>query len=137
MTAYRALYSESWKQKYMQRKNFELIIPYIEALKKANAPGSVIGFSWDADKCMSIIHVFPGFLNESLSYARPVVLLDAAHLRGVHKGTLYVASVLSGANDVYPIGFMISKGNEDVDVNERGMPDPIITRICTCWCCRY
>ena len=46
----------------MQRKNFELIIPYIEALKKANA-GLVIGFSGDLDKCMSNIHVFPGFMN--------------------------------------------------------------------------
>ena len=98
----------------MHRKIFELIIPYIEAPKKANV-GSVIGFSWDYDKCMSNINVFPGFMNESLSYyVRPVVLLDAAHLKGVHKGTLFVASVLSGgANNVYPIVFMISKGNED------------------------
>ena len=96
----------------MQRKNCELIIPYIEALRKANA-GSVIGYSRDDDKCMSSIHVFSGFMNESLSYVCPIVLLDAAHLKGVHKGTLYVASVLSGANDVYPIGFLISKGNED------------------------
>ena len=27
MTAEQAIYSESWEQKYMQRKNFELIIP--------------------------------------------------------------------------------------------------------------
>ena len=73
----------------------------------------MIGYSRDDDKCMSSIHVFPGFMNESLSYVCPIVLLDAAHLKGVHKGTLYVASVLSGANDVYPIGFLISKGNED------------------------
>ena len=112
MTAYRALHSESKEQKYMQRKNFELIIPYLDSLKKAN-PGSVIGYSRDEDKCMNSIHVFPGFMNESLSYVRPVVSLDAAHLKGVHKGTLYVASVLSGKNDVYPIGFLISKGNED------------------------
>ena len=112
MTAYRALYSESWEQKYMQRKNFELIIPYIDALRKGNA-GWVIGYSQDYDKCMGSIHVFPaGFMNESLSYVPPVVSLDAAHLKGVHKGTLYVVSVLSGANDVYPIGFLISKGNE-------------------------
>ena len=26
--------------------------------------------------------------------------------------------------------------DEDVDVTERCMPDPRITRICTCWCCR-
>jgi hypothetical protein len=62
---------------------------------------------------MSNIHVFPGFMNESLSYVRPVLSLDAAHLKGVHKGTLYVASVLFSANNVHPIGFMISKGNED------------------------
>ena len=97
----------------MQRKNFELIIPYIiEALRNANA-GLVTGYSRDDDKCMSSIHVFPGFMNESLSYVRPVVSLDAAHLKGVHKGTLYVASVLSGANNVYPIGFLILKGYED------------------------
>ena len=112
MTAYRALYSESWKQKYMQRKSLELIILCIEAPMRANA-GSVIGYSWDADKCISSIHVFPGFLNESLLSVRPVVSLDAVHSKGMHKGTLYVASVLSGANDIYPIGFMISKGNED------------------------
>ena len=112
MTAYRALYSESREQKYMQRKNFELIIPYLDALKKANT-GSVIGYSWDDNKCMSSIHVFSGFMNKSLSYMRPVVSLDTAHLKGEYKGTLYVASVLSCTNDVYPIGFLTSKGNED------------------------
>jgi hypothetical protein len=96
----------------MQKKNFELIIPYLDALKKANA-GSVIGYCCDDDKCMSSIHVFPGFMNKSLSYARPVVSLDAAHLKGELKGMLYVASVLPGANDVYPIGFLISKENKD------------------------
>ena len=35
------------------------------------------------------------------------------HLKGVHKGTMYVASVLSGANDVYPIGFMLARGKDD------------------------
>jgi hypothetical protein len=120
----------------MQRKNVELIIPYIEALKKANE-GSVIDLSWDSKKCLSNIHVFPGFMNESLSYVHPVVSLDAAHLQGVHKGTLYVASVLSGANDVYPIGFIYDfkreQGwkyvDEDVDDIEIFMPDPIITGI--------
>ena len=52
-------------------------------------------------------------MKDLLSFVRPVVSLDAAHLRSVHKGTLYVASILSGANEVYPIGGMISAGNED------------------------
>jgi hypothetical protein len=53
-------------------------------------------------------------MKDLLSFVRPVVSLDAAHLRSVHKGTLYVASILSGANVVYPIrGFMILTGYED------------------------
>ena len=95
-----------------QVKNFELIVPYIEQLKKENT-GSVIGCRRDDANHVTDIYVFPGFMNISLSFVRPVVSLDAAHLRSVHKGTLYVASVLSGANEVYPIGFMISTGNED------------------------
>ena len=59
------------------------------------------------------IYIFPGFMNNSLPFVRPVVSLDAAHLRSVHRGTLYVASVLSSANEVCPIGFMIATGNED------------------------
>jgi hypothetical protein len=42
-----------------------------------------------------------------------VLSLDAAHLASAHKATLYVASVLSGANEVYPIGLMFAAINED------------------------
>jgi hypothetical protein len=86
----------------------------IEEMKKNNT-GSVIGYRRDDDNCIADIYIFPGFMNVSLSFVRPVVSLDAAHLKSVHKGTLYVASVLSGANEVYPIGFMISSGNEDCE----------------------
>jgi hypothetical protein len=41
--------------------------------------------------------------------------LDAAHLGSTYKGNLYVASVLSGCNDVFPIGFMKSTENENGD----------------------
>jgi hypothetical protein len=112
MTAYRALNHESRAQTNAQLKNYELIIPYLEALMKCNA-GSEIGYSRDANNCIKDLHVFPGFMNESLQFVRPVVSLDAAHLKSAQKGTLYVASVLSGANEVYPIGFMIAAGNED------------------------
>jgi hypothetical protein len=52
-------------------------------------------------------------MNNSLKFARPVISLDAAHLRSEFKGTLYIASsTLTGANDVFPIGFMIAAGND-------------------------
>ena len=73
----------------MRTKNFQLIIPYLQALKNAN-DGSVIGFTRDSQNHMTEIHVFPGFMNESLSFVRPVVSLNAAHLNDVHKGTRIV-----------------------------------------------
>lgn len=112
MCAYRALNHDSRAQVNAQLKNFQLIIPYLETMKACN-PGSVIGYTRDDDNCLRDVHVFPGFMNGALKFVRPVVSLDAAHLKSQHKGTLYVASVLSGANDVYPVGFMISAGNED------------------------
>jgi Transposase, Mutator family len=53
-------------------------------------------------------------MNNSLEFVRPVISLDAAHLRSEFKGTLYIASsTLTGANDAFLIGFMIAAGNED------------------------
>ena len=132
MSAYRALNSETREQKLMQTKNFQLIIPFLQALMNAN-DGLVISFSPDSENCMTEIHVFPGFMNQSLSFVRPVVSLDAAHLnKGVHKGTMHIASVMSGANDVHPIGFMLARRNEDGStwtsfltfLKQRGLPDP-------------
>ncbi len=96
----------------VERKNFELNVPYIEQLKKEN-PGSVFGCQSNDDHHITDIFVFPGCMKDLLLFVRPVVSLDAAHLRSAHKGTLYVTSILSGANEVYPIGFMIPTGNED------------------------
>ena len=103
MSAYQALKSKTREQKQMQTKNFQLINPYLQALKNAN-DGLVIGFSRNSQNCMTAeIHVFPGFMNKSLSFVHPLVSLNAAHLNGVYKGTMYVASVLSGANDLVAV----------------------------------
>jgi hypothetical protein len=114
MTAYRALSIETSVHRHAAVKNFELIIPLLNAMKKCN-PGSVIGYTRDNDMKLEELHVFPGIMNRALKFVRPVVSLDAAHLRSKYKGTLYVASVLTGCNDIFPIGFMISAGNEDGD----------------------
>ena len=95
-------------------KNFELIVPYLQEMKKCN-PSSVIGYSRVNDTCEILdIHFFPGFVNEVLKFVRPVISVDAAHLKSQYTGTLYIASVKSGHDDVYPLGFMISYANEDL-----------------------
>jgi hypothetical protein len=89
-----------------------MMIPYLEALKKSN-PGLVIGYRRDDNMKLLELYVFPGFMNRVLNYVRPAVSLDAAHLRSALTGTLYIASVSSGNNDAFPIGFMISGGCDD------------------------
>jgi hypothetical protein len=112
MPAYRSLNNQSRAQLRQSSKNFELLPGYLEAMKQLN-PDSVIGYSHDSEKSIKHVHVFPRFMNAALKFVRPVISLDAAHLKSIYKGTMYVASVLSGTNEVYPIGFMISAGNED------------------------
>jgi hypothetical protein len=110
--AYRALNAESGISKDQARKGFQLIIPYLDKIQKTN-PGSVVGYTCNADNCLMEMFIVPGFMNRILQYVRPVISLDAAHLKSVYKGTIYIASVLSGANEVYPIGFLISCDNEN------------------------
>jgi hypothetical protein len=111
--AYRALNTESSAVTQEEILGFQLLIPYLDRMKLAN-PGSLIGYTRNQDATMKELFFFPGFVDEVLQFVRPIISLDAAHLRSKHKGTLFVASVLSGANEVYPIGFMISAGNEDL-----------------------
>ena len=93
-------------------KSFQLVGPYLEELARTN-PGSVLGFTRLATFELQSIHFIPGFMNSALKFVRPVISLDAAHLRSEFKGILYVASVLTGNNDVFPIGVMIAAGNEN------------------------
>jgi hypothetical protein len=93
--------------------NFQLIIPYLDKMWKCN-PLSLVGYTRGTEDCNIIdLHFFPSIANDVLKTVRPVISLDTAHLRSKYKGTLYVASVLSGGNNIYPIGFMIASGNKD------------------------
>ena len=112
MVAWRAINGDVIRRKKAAVMSFQLIIPYLEELRRCN-PSSLIGYSRDQNCNMVDLHFFIPFANDVLKTARPVVALDAAHLRSEYKGVLYIASGLSGGKDVYPIGFMISMGNED------------------------
>jgi hypothetical protein len=90
----------------------DVIVPYLNAMLKRN-PDSVIGYTRRVAFEMVDLYFLPCFVKDVLKYVRPVISLDAAHLRSEDKGMLYIASVLSGNNDIYPIGFMIAAGNED------------------------
>jgi hypothetical protein len=106
-----------WRQKHSNKRKYQKLRDddSVSGGSEISNPSSVIGYTRDDGMRLLYLYIFPGFMNRVLNYVRPDVSLDAAHLRSAHKGTLYVASVLSGNNDVFPIEFMISSGNEDRD----------------------
>jgi len=93
-------------------KSYQLIIPYLEKMKDLN-PDSVSGFSIDDNNCLTGVHFIPGIMNHNLQFVRPVISLDACHLLSSYQGTLFVASTLSAANEIYVVGFQITACNED------------------------
>ena len=112
MSAWGALNVRSVCAREEDDVKYQLVMPYVEEFWCIN-PGAVAGCTRGDDNLLINVHIFPPFMNGSLKHVRPVICLDAAHLNSLEKGTLYVASCLSGANEIYPISFLISKGNED------------------------
>ncbi|KAI2506926.1 MULE transposase domain [Fragilaria crotonensis] len=111
--AYRGLHKDSLMSKHRAKEGYQQMIPYLQQLLKGNA-ASVIEWETNEDHELLQAMVIPGFMDGILKFVRPVISLDAAHMKCAdHVGTLYIASVLSGANEVYPIGFLLSSGNED------------------------
>ena len=54
-------------------------------------------------------------MNNKLRHVRPVMSLDATHLRSVWKGTLFIASVKTGMDEIFPIAFSITTDNENYE----------------------
>jgi hypothetical protein len=109
---YRALgYACALKNEH-NHLSFQLIPPYLNKFVALN-PGSVARFQCDEKKHIERIFLCPGLMQQSLRYVRPVISLDAAHLRSKWEGVLYVASVKSGCDDIYPVAFALMKGNEN------------------------
>ncbi len=63
---------------------------------------------------MKSLCIFLSFTKDSLKFVRPIISLDATHQKSKHKGTLLAATVLSAMNELYPLGFIIYSGNEDL-----------------------
>ena len=102
-----------WKRQQQKKasvKNFQLIVVNLEGMKKFNPTSVIVATRGDGFDILSFL--FPWFFIDVLSFLHPVIILDTAHIRIECNGTLYIASVLSGNDDRYPISFMISTGNK-------------------------
>ena len=80
-------------------KSYELIIPYLNEFKRLN-PGSTAVYDVDENSAITKIFVCPGIMNNKLRYARPIMSVDAAHLSTENKGTLYLACIKTGNDEI-------------------------------------
>ena len=67
MVARRALNNDALQQKQVSVKNFQLIVPYLDKLRKSN-PMSVIGYTRQDTFNIVDLHFFPGFVDKVLNF---------------------------------------------------------------------
>ena len=113
--AYRAVASVAAKRWDEDKVSFQMIIPYLKKFVELN-PGSTIDYSKDDQQRITRLFLCPGIMKTTMMYVRPVMSLDAAHLKSEWKGILYVASVKTAGDRLYPVAIGITQDNE----NENG-----------------
>jgi hypothetical protein len=94
--------------------SFQLIIPYLQTFLKLN-PGSTTKAEMDRQNNIVRLYVCAGMMIASLRFVRPVMSLDAAHLKSKWKGNLYIASVKTACDELYPFAFAIVNENENAN----------------------
>jgi hypothetical protein len=94
--------------------SFQVIIPYMERFKMLNEE-STVKYEVDNDGHINRLFVCPSIMNNAIRYARPVMSLDATHLKSRWKGVMYVASVKTPCNELFPVAMAIMNDNENED----------------------
>jgi MULE transposase domain len=110
---YRAIKAEDVEYDRYDMYSFQLVVPYLDQFKELN-PGSQVHYTLDNGKLDSVF-ICPNIMNTSLRFVRPVMSLDATHLKSKYKGTLYAATVKTGLDEIYTVAFSIEKANECYD----------------------
>ncbi|KAG7344072.1 hypothetical protein IV203_022080 [Nitzschia inconspicua] len=93
--------------------SFQLVGPYVQTFAEQN-PGSTAFMERGSNNRIQRVFVCPSFANDVLMCVRPVISIDAAHMRSEWKGTLYLATVKSALDNLYPVAFAITVDGEDL-----------------------
>jgi hypothetical protein len=110
--AFRAIKDSEKTKSITDRDSFQLIVPYTEFFGLTNEDSEIAVSVDPTTKCMKTIFICPGIMNKVLRYVRPVVSLDGCHLKGPWKGTLYMCSVNTPMDEIYPVAFMITSATK-------------------------
>jgi hypothetical protein len=110
--AYRAIEGFNEMKWEEDVSSFQLVVPYIKKFLDTNQ-GSIAEYELEADGHLTRVFVCPAFMNSAIRHARPIMSLDAAHIKSKWKGTLYVASVKTPCDEIFPVAMAITKDNEN------------------------
>ncbi|GKE16361.1 hypothetical protein Tco_1423938, partial [Tanacetum coccineum] len=73
--------------------------------------GTVTAIEMDANGHFKMCFIGFGVAIKSFScYMRPLIIIDAAHLKGTYLGTNLVAVAMDGNNQIIPIATGVSQG---------------------------
>lgn len=110
--SYRVIQQSNCYRREQEKLSFQSIIPYLHKFTALNQ-GSTTRYEADNDHRITRLFVCPGIVKEKMSLVRPVMSLDAAPMKSNWGGTLYVASVRTGCDELYPVAFSIMHENEN------------------------
>jgi hypothetical protein len=111
---YRALALTNSEMKVKNDRSYKMIMPYLKEFGERN-PGSTALAEKDDGNNLQRFFVCPGLMQESLRFVRPVMSLDAAHMKSCLGGTLYIATVKTACDEIFPVAFAITHQNEDLE----------------------
>jgi hypothetical protein len=114
---YRAVATAKSLSASRSQRSFQLIGPYIEKFKELNKNSiAVVERNDSTNMVKRVFMLCPGIMDTALKHVRPIISLDAAHLKSEEwKGTLYVASVKAACDEIYPGADAITEENENFD----------------------
>jgi hypothetical protein len=110
---FQALKAEKLLNTKAIQESYNLIIPSLKQFKELNE-GSEVHYYLNYGKIEGLF-LCPNFMNENLHYVRTIMSLDAAHLKSLSRGTLYLATVKTGLNELYKVAIGIERANEGYD----------------------
>jgi zinc finger SWIM domain-containing protein 3 len=110
--SYRAIQKANSENFMLHQSSFQLLLPYLQRFHDSN-PGSKTVAVRDDNNNIQKIFICPGIMDHSIKFVRPVMSLDAAHLKGEWKGMLYTASVKSACDELYLVAFALMSDNEN------------------------
>ena len=102
-----------WKgqQKTAERMSYQQIAGYLRSFEESNE-GSHVDIEVDDENQLTNVFCCPSFMDDILRLVKPVIQLDVCHKLGAWGGTLFLITVYSACQDVYPIAMGLTAENE-------------------------